>query len=142
MRFPLIMTAIILLIGFVTDLLIYKSICRVGARPLWRKIYAVTSVLFALFWIVLICLPKRTGSDGSFERLMWCIYAYASFYIPKYIYAVFDLIAGTLQGISPTDGIRYPGSAENHAADAHVHIPRQLNRSISRRDKLHIPSGS
>ena len=64
------MTAIILLIGFVTDLLIYKSICRVGARPLWRKIYAVTSVLFALFWIVLICLPKRTGSDGSFERLI------------------------------------------------------------------------
>lgn len=94
MRFPLIMTLIILLIGFVTDLLIYKSICRVGARPVWRKLYAVTSVLFALFWVVLICLPKRSGSNGSFERLMWCIYTYAAFYIPKYIYVVFDLIAG------------------------------------------------
>ncbi len=94
MRFPLIMTVIILLIGLVTDLLVYKSICRVGARPIWRKLYALTSILFALFWIVLICLPKRSGSDGSFERLMWCIYAYAAFYIPKYIYVNFDLIAG------------------------------------------------
>lgn len=94
MRFPLVMTLIILFIGFVTDYLIYKSICRVSARRLWRKLYAVSSVLFAVFWIVLIRLPKRTGSDGSFERLMWCIYAYFAFYLPKYIYVIFDLAGG------------------------------------------------
>lgn len=94
MRFPLLLTIIVLFVGLITDILIYKSICRLGSRPLWRRLYAVTSVVFAVFWVVIICMPKRSGSDGGFERLMWGIYAYFAFYVPKYIYAAFDMVAG------------------------------------------------
>ncbi|MCM1354943.1 MAG: metallophosphoesterase [Staphylococcus sp.] len=49
-------------------------------------------VLFCLI-IAVICMPKRNCSDSTLRAIMWMLYTYIAFYLPKYIFIVFDLIA-------------------------------------------------
>lgn len=43
--------------------------------------------------MVVISLPRRSGSDSSLLFVMWSLFSYLSIYLPKYIFILFDTIA-------------------------------------------------
>lgn len=93
MRFPLIPVLVLLLVNCGIDLYIYRALLKRTANRLWSRIQLWSAALFFIAMIVIICLPKRQGDDGAFLALMWCLYAYLSIYLSKYLFVVFDLIA-------------------------------------------------
>ncbi len=93
MRLPVLFTLILLAIGLLTDFYLWRRIRSSAKNPLWAKIQAITSIIFNLGLLVVICLPKRRGSGGELEMIMWALYAYFSVYIPKYLFTIFDLLA-------------------------------------------------
>lgn len=94
MRLPLLPILMVLALGICIDIYIGHSLRR-SLRPhkVLRRIHAVVSVLFSAMLLVLICLPKRKGSETGLEMIMWGLYAYFSLYLPKLIFVIFDLIA-------------------------------------------------
>ncbi|MDE6135202.1 MAG: metallophosphoesterase, partial [Muribaculaceae bacterium] len=58
----------------------------------WRPFSLWSSVALALVLVVLVCLPKRDGSDSDLIGIMWTLYAYFSIYIAKYLFVIVDLI--------------------------------------------------
>lgn len=93
MRLPLVLILPLLVLGVLVDWYIVRA---VGARcrRRWPRLLAVwQGVAFALGLVVLIVLPKRSGSDADLTAIMWCLYAYFSVYMPKYIFVAVDLLA-------------------------------------------------
>ncbi|MCM1519115.1 MAG: metallophosphoesterase [Pseudoflavonifractor sp.] len=93
MRLPILPMIVLVLINAGIDLLIYrylkKQSYRVGARiHLW-----LACILQAMI-IIAVCLPRRSGSDGTLLVVMWVLYGYLSVYVPKLIYLVFIGIGG------------------------------------------------
>ncbi len=93
MRLPLVLILPLLVLGVLVDWYIVRA---VGARcrRRWPRLLAVwQGVAFALGLVVLIVMPKRSGSDADLTAIMWCLYAYFSVYMPKYIFVAVDLLA-------------------------------------------------
>lgn len=95
MRLPLILILPLLIIDALVDWYICRQVwhrCSRGAT-LWRRVALWSSAALALFLIALILWPKKSGSDSDLSALMWCLYAYFTIYLPKYMWVVFDLIS-------------------------------------------------
>ena len=90
MRLPLVLALVALALNIVVDAYVYS---RLQKRPGLRKAHAALSVVLTLLWIGIICVPKRIGDDSFLLGLMWVIYAYWTVYMPKYVAAVFDIVA-------------------------------------------------
>jgi len=95
MRLPLFLALLTLAINIAADFYIYR---RLDKHPFLRRAHALLSVLLTLLWIGVICAPKRAGDDSFLLHIMWAIYGYWSFYLPKYFAVMFD-IAATLPRI-------------------------------------------
>ena len=95
MRLPLLLIIPFLIIDALIDWYICRSVWRRCTRhaSFWRKSALWSSILLALFFVVIIAWPKKSSSDGDLTNLMWGLYAYFSVYIAKYFFVVFDLIA-------------------------------------------------
>lgn len=93
MRFPILPALMILLVNGVVDFLIYHIIKKSKFSRPWAKIQLWSALALALFMIVMACMPKRNGSDTQLLVLMWSLYAYASVYVPKFIYLLFRLLS-------------------------------------------------
>lgn len=95
MRLPLLLIIPFLIIDALIDWYICRSVWRRCSRhaSFWRKSALWSSILLALFFVVIIAWPKKSSSDGDLTNLMWGLYAYFSVYIAKYFFVVFDLIA-------------------------------------------------
>lgn len=93
MRFPLLPAIILLVVNMLVDRSLYRIIKESFSGSLWPRIQKWTSILLALVIVVLVCLPKRSGSDGSLVGIMWLLFAYITVYVPKYIYLIFRLFA-------------------------------------------------
>ncbi len=92
MRFPILPALCLLLINIGVDICLYKIIKYSSARRIWARLQKWSAVLLAILIVVLVCLPKRNGSDDSLVTIMWILFAYFSIYVPKYIYLIFRLI--------------------------------------------------
>lgn len=94
MRLPLLLVLPILLIGILCDWYICRAVWQRCQRyvKFWRRTAVITSVLMSLFFLLVICWPKKSSSNSDLVNMMWAIYAYSSVYIPKYIFVVFDLL--------------------------------------------------
>lgn len=93
MRLPLVPILILLLFNLLIDFYLWRRLKQSCSKPFWPKAQAVTAVIFNIVLIVIICLPKRSGGDAGFDRIMWALYAYMSIYVPKLIFVLFDLVA-------------------------------------------------
>ncbi|MGN0206945.1 MAG: metallophosphoesterase, partial [Muribaculaceae bacterium] len=51
------------------------------------------SVLLSALLITAICLPNRTIDDSGLVGIMWMLFTYIAFYIPKYFFVIARLIA-------------------------------------------------
>lgn len=94
MRLPLIFTLIMLLPALLTDVYIYFRVPVKGklcGRTLaTRKLYLCSAIVTNLLLVLCMCWPKR-DADASILPVMWILYTWATIYIPKLVYIVFDL---------------------------------------------------
>ena len=93
MRLPLVPVIILIVVNLLVDLYIYR-VCRrrfTSSRP--ARIQLWSSVILWGFLVATLCIPRRGGSEGSLLAVMWMLYTYIAFYIPKYLFVIIDLIA-------------------------------------------------
>lgn len=93
MRLPVLIVAVLILIGIFVDYYIWRRIVAVSRRRWQGVAYAWSSLFMLIFIIVAVCLPRRSGSDATLTCVMWMLYAYFSIYIPKYIYCVISAVS-------------------------------------------------
>lgn len=89
MRFPLIPALILLAVNLGVDICIYKIIRYSCGNRLWARLQKWSSVILAIVILLIVCLPKRNGSDESLVSIMWILFAYITIYVPKYIFLIF-----------------------------------------------------
>ncbi len=93
MRLPHSILLILLAVNFLVDW--YNLRCMVSRKinMTLRKIYKWRSIALNVLWCVIFLFPAKGGSDSDLDTLMWLLVVYLSFYIPMYIYTLFDLLA-------------------------------------------------
>lgn len=99
MRIPVVLMIILLVGSVLIDLYITNDIKKSTKRPVWWKIYGISSIICWIFIIVTLSLPRRSESNDIIP-IMWMLYAYLSVYIAKLIYLVFSLIGRLVRLIS------------------------------------------
>ncbi len=93
MRFPLLPALILLCVDVLMDVYIYCALYSYFRTRVWRRLQAVTAVIFNLAMVVVICLPKKVGGDGSLAAVMWLLYGYLTIYIPKLLWIITDVLS-------------------------------------------------
>lgn len=99
MRLPLPMILAVAIIGILADVLIWRSLRRVGAP---RRLQIFHKALAALAWltmIIVVAMPKKTGDDAALRHIMWTLFAFMTLYIPKALYALFEIVRLALSKI-------------------------------------------
>lgn len=93
MRLPLIPLFVALLINIVVDTYIYMALRR-RLRSVWpSKVQLWSAVALFVMIVVVICYPKRNCSNEMLRAMMWMLYTYIAFYLPKYLFVIIDLVA-------------------------------------------------
>lgn len=95
MRLPIVTTLILVAISILIDWYIYNCISkRVERRKkFWQKFYLAVSIILNAGMIVFIALPRRNGSDSQLLVISWAFFTYLSFFFPKLIFTIIDLLA-------------------------------------------------
>lgn len=93
MRLPMFPIIMIILINLLVDSYIYRALKRRFSSPLPARIQFWSALALFILIIVTVMLPRRNCSNELLQTVMWCLYAYFTFYIPKYIFLVVDLIS-------------------------------------------------
>lgn len=92
MRLPLIPISILILFNLLIDLYILGVVCTTVRKRWATRAYILSILFFLVFAIVIVALPRRSGSDDVLLADMWMLYTYFSVYIPKCVFCVFSLI--------------------------------------------------
>ncbi len=93
MRLPILIMIILILLNAAVDFYIFKVLKQRVKYKFVSKLHLWLSIAFTITVIVVISLPRRSGSDASLLAVMWSLFAYMSVYVSKYILIVFDGIA-------------------------------------------------
>ncbi len=93
MRLPIILLTITFAISLITDVYVWLALRSEFKRRIWSIIHISLAGTLTLMLVSILFLPLRTGSDELLRTVMWLIYTYVSFYVPKYIFVIFDIIA-------------------------------------------------
>ena len=84
--FPLIA---LLVVNFGLDLWLFRKFRRSTKWPRLRSgSHAVLSLLLLAMMVVAISIPRRSCDNGTFVAIMWMIYIYYTFYVPRYLAAL------------------------------------------------------
>lgn len=93
MRLPYLLLSILLVVNLLIDLYIYLALRSYLRNRLWSRIQAWSAGAFALLWLLLLFTPVRSISNTAFLWVMWILFTYASVYISKIIFFVFDVLS-------------------------------------------------
>lgn len=93
MRLPLLILSVFVLVNIAVDTYIYIAL-RNRFRSRWPSRIQLWSAiaLFAMI-AVAVCLPRRDCSNSMLIAIMWMIFTYIAFYLPKYLFVIIDLVA-------------------------------------------------
>lgn len=93
MRLPLILLILLLLVNIATDWYIGR-VMKIRKVPKWTlKLHWSITALLCVLWCALAFMPIRSGSTELLKPMMLTLGAYFAFYVPKYIFVIFDLVA-------------------------------------------------
>ena len=96
MRVPLIPLLLFLTVCLACDLYIWRAIGTRLRRPLSKKLQwvhiGVSLILYGVL-ITAMSLPRRSGSDQDLLDIMWMMFTFMSFYVPKTLFCIIDLCA-------------------------------------------------
>lgn len=84
---------VVILINMTIDFYLYRIIKKRTKSAFLSKVHVISSLLFLVFIIVGISIPRRTGSDSALMSIMWILYGYFSIYLPKILFLIFDSLA-------------------------------------------------
>ena len=88
MRIPILPSIVALIINILIDWLIYQSF----RSSKFRKIHVAISAIVNVFWIVLTCMPKKSGGDDDLTFMMWGLFIFLSIFFAKVSYTLFELL--------------------------------------------------
>ena len=84
--FPLIA---LLVVNFGLDLWLYRKFRRDKKLPRRKSgAHAVLSLVLLAMMVVAISIPRRTCDNNTFVAIMWMLYLYYAFYVPRYLAAL------------------------------------------------------
>ncbi len=93
MRLPIIPLLAFLVLNVFVDTYIYGILKHRFRSLLPSKIQLWSANALFILILAVICLPKRNCSNGMLMAMMWMLYTYIAFYLPKYLFVIIDLIA-------------------------------------------------
>ncbi len=93
MRFPLLPALLFLLVCVASDRVIYKEIVGLKGRGYLSGTYKLMAILLNCLYMVIVCMPKRSGSDTSLLFVMWGLFSYLTIYIPKILFLIFQVLS-------------------------------------------------
>lgn len=93
MRFPLLPALLFLLVCIASDRVIYKEIVGLKGRGCLSGAYKLIAILLTCLYMVIVCMPKRNGSDASLRVVMWGLFSYLTIYIPKILFLFFQALS-------------------------------------------------
>ncbi len=82
-----------MLINLGADIYIYKVLRKRFPTKQPARIQLVSAVVLYVLLAVIVCLPRRGGSEDTLLCVMWLLFSYMSIYIGKYLFIIFDLLA-------------------------------------------------
>ena len=84
--FPLIA---LLVVNFGFDLWLFRKFRRDKKWPRLKSgAHAVLSLVLLAMMVVAISIPRRQCDNGTFVAIMWMMYIYYTFYVPRYLAAL------------------------------------------------------
>lgn len=93
MRLPIIPLLVFLVLNVFVDTYIYGILKHRFRSLLPSKIQLWSANALFILILAVICLPKRNCTNGMLMAMMWMLYTYIAFYLPKYLFVIIDLIA-------------------------------------------------
>lgn len=84
---------IIILLNIGVDYFINRILLTSNKNRYWSRVYSIFSIIITLGVVVVISLPRRSGSDATLLLVMWMLFSYFSIYIPRYFYVIFKLLS-------------------------------------------------
>ena len=79
----------LLVVNFVLDLWLYRKFRRSEHWPRLKSgAHAVLSLVLLGLIVAVIATPKKECDDSTFEGVMWAIFTYYAFYVPRYLAAM------------------------------------------------------
>lgn len=93
MRLPYIILLIMLAVNLSVDCYIWTILRKRFRSRRPSQVQAWTAGLLTALWVVIFAMPVKGGGDETLDNLMWLLLTYVSFYVPKIIFTIFDLLA-------------------------------------------------
>lgn len=80
---------IALIINIATDYYIYRKLAKAFKSRWVKSSHCILSAVLFVYIIVAVALPRRTIDNSGLVTIMWMLYSYFTFYIPKYFAIIF-----------------------------------------------------
>ena len=93
MRIPLLFLITVIVLSLLVDGYIYIMVRRRCVSKLPARLQLVSAVLLYMVLIVGVSMPRRSGDDGSLLFIMWVLFGYMTFIMPKLVFVVVDAVA-------------------------------------------------
>ena len=93
MRIPLSFLIVVIAFSLLVDGYIYLAARRRCASPIpsWLQLVSALALYVAL--IVGVSMPRRSGGDASLIAIMWVLFGYMTFLVPKIVFTAMDIVA-------------------------------------------------
>lgn len=93
MRIPLLFLITVIVLSLLVDGYIYIMVRRRCVSKVPARLQLVSAVLLYVALIVGVSMPRRSGDDGSLLFIMWVLFGYMTFIVPKLVFVVVDAVA-------------------------------------------------
>lgn len=93
MRLSIVAIITLFLLQVAADTYLFALCWNRFRRITAAKIQLWQGAFFLIFFITLVCLPKRTDDDTMLQLSMWMLFIYLSVYVSKLTFILFDLLA-------------------------------------------------
>ena len=85
MRIQWIPLVIALIINIAADYYIFQNLAKAFKQQWVKWLHGALSAILLVYIIVAVALPRRSIDNDGLVAIMWMLYSYFTFYVPKYI---------------------------------------------------------
>ena len=93
MRIPLSFLIVVIAFSLLVDGYIYLVARRRCVSPIPSRLQLVSALVLYVVLIVGVSMPRRSGGDASLIAIMWVLFGYMTFLVPKIVFTAMDIIA-------------------------------------------------
>lgn len=93
MRIPLSFLIVVIAFSLLVDGYIYLAARRRCASKVPSRLQLVSALALYVALIVGVSMPRRSGADASLIAIMWVLFGYMTFLVPKIVFTAMDIVA-------------------------------------------------